>query len=282
MQNIKNHDKVEHIWFAKEIIKAVPNTMGKYEIIDLKAYLELANLSFVITNFKDNFTISSSIIVSDEKYKPLMRAMTRFSRDIMALSMNNLLFKTYPELDKVLQDLEDDFLLKIDIQNLRKELQIFEHKGSKAYELYLRLADYLIDKEYLLQSVALVSEAKGFYLLDLFKSKQSEVKAYIENIEKLIQEGKKKYSYFFLIQDCKKIYGQPKPSAGYMRLIKDKDIIKLAKSSVPYDEAFKEFIFHDLRNTLAHADLMSNIEDAKSEIRQEIDLLLKYGEKFKK
>jgi len=205
MINIKDIRKIEHIWFAKGIIKAEIGIQGKYQIIDLKEYLDLANLSFIITNFKDNFTVSTNIKVSNKKYKPLIDGMNQFSRDIMALSMNNLFFNTYPNLNKVIDDIKDDFLLKDDLLNLQSELETFNCKGKKRYEIYYHLAKILNKKNYLLQAVALISEAKGFYLKSSLKHINNKTKKIFQEIEDKIDKGNNdKITYYHLNQDCKK------------------------------------------------------------------------------
>lgn len=52
IQNFQNSEKVKNIFFAKEIIKHERDSEGLYEIIDLKEYLELANISFLLTSFE--------------------------------------------------------------------------------------------------------------------------------------------------------------------------------------------------------------------------------------
>ncbi len=281
MQNIKDPEKIEYIFFAKEIKK-----FTKYEIIDLKEYLDLASLSFLIKNFSDNYTISSNIKIINPIHKELVEDLSNFSKDIMALSANNLFFNSYPKLDKTLEKMQNDLLLKDDIKLLRKELEIFKYREHKRYKLYYKLAKNLTQKDYLLQSVALIAEAKGFYVKSSFKSISKKIKKYFEKIEEKIEKGQKfnkndKYTYYQLNQECKKIY-----SHRYEYLISEKNknfkyitnnsIIKEIKNSIGFNKKFKDFIWHDLRNQLVHANSIENIADVKSLIIKEINEFEEY------
>ena len=289
MENIKDIQKVEHIWFAKEIVKAGKDIVGKYHLIDLKNYLDLASLSFIIKNFKDNYTIASSIKISGTRYKELITHLNQFSKDIMALSVNNLFYNTYPALDKVLSEMKDDDLLKKDLNELQEALKIFEYHEHKRYKLYFTLAEELKEKGYLLQSVALIAEAKGYYVKSSMKSTSYRVRDYFEEIEKKIEEGveSKKYNYYILNQECKKIYSatkndllipkvradgkKTKPMYKNFKLMKDKSIIEEIKDFIGYKDSFKDFMWHDLRNQLVHANSIENIDNAKKEIDDEIN-----------
>jgi len=83
IQNFQNTNKIQKILFAKEI-----ETYKKYEIIDLKPYLDIANIAFVLTAFERNYTVSSHI--RSKKYESLIQSLNDFSNDIMALNLNNL------------------------------------------------------------------------------------------------------------------------------------------------------------------------------------------------
>ncbi len=284
MENIKNINKVEHIWFAKEIVKAEQGVIGEYHLIDLKKYLDLASLSFIIKNFQDNYTISSNIKISDIRYKSLIEHLNQFSKDIMALSFNNLFYRTYPALDNILTEMKNDFLLKKDLFQLQKELEIFNYHNQKRYMLYFKLAEQLNEKGYLLQAVALIAEAKGFYVKSSIKSVNSEVRNYFENIENKIEnkldfDRYNKYTYYQLNQECKTLYSTRIEKIlsndnffnKSFKYIRDKRLIEIIKKSLGYNRNFNNFIWHDLRNQLVHANSIENINDVKDEIKKEID-----------
>ena len=289
MENIKDIEKIEHIWFAKEIVKAELEITGEYHLIDLKNYLDLASLSFIIKNFKDNYTISSSIKISGDRYKELIVNLNHFSKDIMALSVNNLFYNTYPALDKVLLEMKDDDLLKKDLKELQKALKIFKYHEHKRYILYFRLAKELKEKGYLLQAVALIAEAKGYYVKSSMKSVNSRAKGYFEVIENKIEDEEtfdrySKYTYYQLNQECKTIYStnlnRILTDNNFFRkkfkYIRDRNIIKEIKNNIVYNQEFNDFMWHDLRNQLVHANSIENIDNAKGEIDKEIIEFEKY------
>ncbi|GAB1464836.1 hypothetical protein MASR2M54_03360 [Aliarcobacter cryaerophilus] len=84
IQNFQDTQKLKKILFAKEI-----QAFKEYEIIDLKEYLELANISFVLTTFEKNYTVASHI--KSVKYSKLLKELNDFSNDLMALNIGNLL-----------------------------------------------------------------------------------------------------------------------------------------------------------------------------------------------
>ncbi len=289
MQNIKSFNKIEKILFAKELTKAEKGVKGEYEIIDLKEYLDLANLSFIITNFKDNYTISENIKVEENKYKPLLESFSKFSKDIMALSMNNLFTNTYPNLMMNIQAIKNDFLLKDELEAIENSFsKIFDYRGKKRYITYFELSKELKEKDYLLQSISLLSEAKGFYIKSSMKKISPEIGNYFEEIEEKIieiankterlEEEEQYYNYYQLNQECKKIYSTKKyhlyqkNRAIYQtfKLIKSKEIIKNIKDNIGFNMSFKNFIWYDLRNKLVHANSLENIRNVKESINNDI------------
>ena len=104
IQNFQDTSKIRNILFAKEIIQ-----FKEYEIIDLKEYLDLANISFVLTTFEKNYTVASHI--KSQKYKKLLQKLNDFSNDLMALNLGNLK-KTAKELFDELEKIEDISILE--------------------------------------------------------------------------------------------------------------------------------------------------------------------------
>ena len=89
IRGLGNSSKISKILFAKEI-----DQFKEYEVIDLKQYVDLASFAFVVTNFKDNFTISNHIDISAPKLQGLIKAMKEFSGDILSLSLESLVSKS--------------------------------------------------------------------------------------------------------------------------------------------------------------------------------------------
>ncbi len=84
--SIKDVDKIEHIFFAKEVISA-----KEYEIIDLLDYIGLAKLSFVLENFNTNYTIGNKLSFRNEKYQDLVDNLRIISGHILANSIKTLI-----------------------------------------------------------------------------------------------------------------------------------------------------------------------------------------------
>lgn len=265
MQHIKDNQKIERILFAQEEIKPdkFAKRKGRYEIVDLRDYLDLANLSFIITNFKDNYTISSNIKISNAKYRELIHAMREFSRDILALSMQHFFYTSLPNLKKAIADTENDFILKNDLKKLEEHLKVFDLDDKKKYQVYFSMAKELMSKEYLLQSINLVHEAKLLYLKSAFKSKNLFNYELIEAIER------KKGKTYTLLSECKYIYTSKKIDSKRVAEIQIQNVNKL-KSSLEYNHKFAQFVHDDLRNSLAHADSEQERENVKNEIAKNI------------
>jgi len=86
IQNIQDSEKIEAILFAKEI-----KQYKEYEIIDLKEYLELANLSSMLSSFNQNYTVSSNIHFSNGLYQELAEELNEFSHHFLSNSLKPLI-----------------------------------------------------------------------------------------------------------------------------------------------------------------------------------------------
>lgn len=174
IQNFQNTNKVKKILFAKEVKK-----FKLYEMMDLKEYLDLANISFILTSFEKNYTVANHI--KAKKYKTLIERLNDFSNDIMALSLNNL-FKTTAkelliELDKV-----KDISIQRQAQALKEKIQILTtYEGKKRFQIYFDLAKDLFEKNYMLLSLSLLNESVRLYIKSTIKTNHKES---VEKIEK--------------------------------------------------------------------------------------------------
>ena len=116
-QSLNNTDKIKHIFFAKEI-----KFQEDYEIIDLKEYLELANMSYMLETFDKNYTVSFVAAFKNEDFENLRGELTKFSNDILANSLKAL----ENRFDIVLQYIE----------NIKVEAYVKEFKNSKFFDSY--------------------------------------------------------------------------------------------------------------------------------------------------
>ena len=79
IQNFSNVSQIDQILFAKEIEKS-----KLYEIIDLRQYLDIANIAFVIAAFSQNYTLAQHIRA--KKFESLVNALNDFSNNILSLN----------------------------------------------------------------------------------------------------------------------------------------------------------------------------------------------------
>lgn len=101
MENIQNINKIEHIFFAKEIVPG-----QEYEIIDLKEYLDIANVSIVLSGFNRNYTLAHHIRCLDSDYQRLIDLLSEFSEHILANSIVTLIDSDNALVDRILQTIE--------------------------------------------------------------------------------------------------------------------------------------------------------------------------------
>jgi CRISPR-associated DxTHG motif protein len=270
IQNFQNTQKIQKIFFAKEIIKHEPKQKGLYEMIDLKDYLDLANISFILTTFKKNYTVANHI--KSIKYPDLMNALKDFSNDIMALSLNNLFKSSAQTLIGELKKIDN-----VSVQRQTKELlehiqELTAYEGKKRYQTYFDLSKELFEKNYMLLSLALLFESIRMYIKTTIKKGHPELIGRVET---------------FFEDDLYKI-------GSFCKNLKDKDfrsLTKELKKQIKEEEYeilqtnFKNLNIKDLyeridkkRNNLAHANSDTN---AFQTIKDDIQKLLKeYEDNF--
>jgi CRISPR-associated DxTHG motif protein len=268
IQNIKNIDKVKHIFFAKEKIKADKNTIGKYKIIDLLNYLDLANVSFLVTNFKDNYTTSRHIQVKNEEYKNLIESMNKFSADLMALSLENLLEnsskKLLYEIDNLLED--KNRVLSSELKELKKHLKNIFSKKAHRYETYFYLAKDLEEKGYLALTLSLLFEGFGFYLKTSFSNYDTDIENTINKYEKKIISKQPKNDeypdrladYYDITNACRTFIIKDEDK-NRNNIFKSKEQKKTIYKQLKKIKTFEDIKFFnqsitDLRNNLLHAN----------------------------
>ena len=257
IQNFKDTSKISKILFAKEIVQ-----FKEYEIIDLKEYLDLANIAFVLSTFEKNYTVASHI--KSVKYKKLLGELNDFSNDLMALNLGNL-FKTANdliiELDKV-----EEVSIKTQAQSLKKTIEeLSDFKGKKRYLVYYELSKNLFDKKYMLLSLALLYESIRMYIKSAIKKEHKQL---VEDIEKEFDNDLYKIGDFFKNLDKEYDYNQK------AKKIVDKQqytILKKAYDKLGLKELYKNI--NNKRNNLAHANSGVSFDYIEKDIAS---LLFKY------
>ncbi len=255
IQNFQDTQKIKKILFAKEI-----QAFKEYEIIDLKEYLELANISFVLTTFEKNYTVASHI--KSVKYSKLLKELNDFSNDLMALNIGNLL-KTSKELIEELDKI-DDISIKTQAETLKLVIQqLTDFKNKKRYLVYYQLSKNLFEKEYMLLSLALLYESIRMYIKSYIKNKYIDL---VEDIELQLNYDLYKIGSFFKNLSWRNYSQFQNQNKTNLNII-ESDYIKLANS---YPKHLNQ-LYSDIdkkRNNLAHANSNGKFEDIKKSIKE--------------
>ena len=255
IQNFQDTQKIKKILFAKEI-----QVFKEYEIIDLKEYLELANISFVLTTFEKNYTVASHI--KSVKYSKLLKELNDFSNDLMALNIGNLL-KTSKELIEELDKI-DDISIKTQANTLKLIIQkLIDFKNKKRYMVYYQLSKNLFEKEYMLLSLALLYESIRMYIKSYIKNKYIDL---VEDIELQLNYDLYKIGSFFKNLSWRNYSQFQNQNKTNLNII-ESDYIKLANS---YPKHLNQ-LYSDIdkkRNNLAHANSNGKFEDIKKSIKE--------------
>ena len=255
IQNFQDTQKIKKILFAKEIL-----AFKEYEIIDLKEYLDLANISFVLTTFEKNYTVASHI--KSVKYNKLLKELNDFSNDLMALNIGNLL-KTSKDLIEELDKI-DDISIKTQANTLKLIIQkLIDFKNKKRYMVYYQLSKNLFEKEYMLLSLALLYESIRMYIKSYIKNKHLDL---VEDIERQLNHDLYKIGDFFKNLSWRSYSQFLKQNKTKLNII-ESDYIKLANS---YPSRLKQ-LYSDIdkkRNNLAHANSNGKFEDIKKSIKE--------------
>jgi len=285
IQNIKQKNKIKFILFAKEIVKPIKenNFVGKYDIIDLRQYLDLANITYALSTFTKNYTISSTIKTSNEEYNNFLDELNKFSYHILANSLKELksisinLYKRiddimknqYSEKDKVVFKTVEKYLIEL------KEHMKYIGKISNLKEDYKRLyhfAENMNEKGYLLNAITLLSEAMGMYCAYVL-SQDEEIKNYIEEYKK-----SNKYKAYELSNNSKNILRYKNGYKGLYLYNEDKRKAKKITNKIKNMEFLNEEKIVDLvkkidnlRNNLAHGNSSEAIADVEQKIKNYLE-----------
>lgn len=263
--SIKDTDKVEHIFFAKEIINA-----KEYEIIDLLDYIGLAKLSFVLQNFSTNYTVGNHVSFRNEKYQELVDSLRIISGHILGNSIkrlidgdNSLIMETISKLRELEQTDNKIKTFSVYINAIIKHLQkIQDLEGREEYVKLFKFSEMMKEREYLLNSITLLNESVGMYCVEKIKKVSSEVS---QKIEIFMQSESSSYKLSHQSKNLVKLKGG---FTGYYlsEVLPKEEIIQALK--VQNNEPLIELIanIENLRNNLAHGNSSEKIDNVKWEI----------------
>jgi len=182
IQNIKNPSKIKHILFAQEI---VPNK--EYKIIDLRDYLGLAKLTFVLANFNENYTIGNQLIFNNPNYQELVDRLRIISGHILGNSIkalidgdDSLVEQTVKQFEALMQSDQNIKNFSSQIDEIIKHLQnIQDLKNEEHYMKLFKLSQMMSKREYLLNSITLLNESIGLYCAKKLGSISDEIQKHI-------------------------------------------------------------------------------------------------------
>lgn len=256
IQNFQDTSKIKQIFFAKEIVQ-----YKEYEIIDLKEYLDLANISFVLTTFEKNYTVASHI--KSEKYKKLLKELNDFSNDLMALNIGNLK-KTANELIIELNKIEEISIEKQALKLKETVQQLSNFENNDLYFYYYQLSKTLFEKNYILLSLTLLYESTVLFIVFSIEKKNNEIYKKLEN------HFKNKFSekYIYQLGDLlKNLHRNFVDNNKINRnLLNEKEYLLLQNSykSLNIQKLSKDI--NDKRNNLAHANSIKSFQDISQEV----------------
>lgn len=275
IQNFSNPNKIEKILFAKEVEK-----LTQYEIIDLKEYLDLANISFIMTSFNDNYTITNHINAG-KKYENLLRALKTFSNNIMALNINSLLPDSTQNLINELQKLTDinDIAIKSQADKLqaylKKLLNVYNDK--EMFETYYFLANDLIGKNYMLLGLILLYEGvRDYVVYKMFKAKNDLMSKVEEYYELDYYDRNRPYDEYAIREFCMGLRFKEKNKEYKNILNKNQNFLKNQYKELYtafYEiEKIKKIIdffrnIDEVRNSLSHANSDESIINSQDKIK---------------
>lgn len=273
IQNFSNVSQIDQILFAKEIEKS-----KLYEIIDLRQYLDIANIAFVIAAFSQNYTLAQHIRA--KKFESLVNALNDFSNNILSLNIAKLK-SSHSELIKEL-DRIDDIALISRARDLKDRLNKICDWSDSAYIFRYKLAKDMFKKGYLLQSLVLLFESVNSYIVGVFERNIPVVfKKILDECSKKKERKNYKISNFF-VQALKvgsnttneEFLGKTNQNLKYLDLTNsDIDSIRLVVET-KFGSSYELTNYHErlyrLRNDFAHGNIS---EEEFSHIKQEIKKL---------
>lgn len=272
-KNLQNEKNVKHIFFAKEIYRSSKDDpeLNKYEIIDLKEYLEIANLSLMLENFSDNYTLTSNTEFGNEEYQELTESLRDVSNAFLANSIKrlyeaNLLKKTKLSLEKISKKeifigYKSSFDKTIDHINYLLKLE-----ELNSYERLYSMSKLMNEKGYLLNAITLIHEAVGFYCVESLKNLSEKIKnsfeSYLQTKATDTNYNLSKFATTFVEKGhLKRGYKEDK-----ILHKKHDDIIRGFLREISGLSSFQQYIkdVKNFRNNLTHANSSDKIENSKS------------------
>jgi CRISPR-associated DxTHG motif protein len=273
------HKSLKHIFFAKEITFA-----KEYEIIDLRNYIDLANINYTLQNFKSSYSLLETPKVAKKEYRELLKDIHEFSKLMVGnlfgelLKPNSISEQLLEKVQGLLKSEDKTFnsVLK-DIENHLKQILEIANSNDR-YEQFYKLSKIFKERKFYLNSSILLNEAVGQYFGRYVKNLNiSEVKQIVAE-----KESNEKFDYE-LTQSCKGIFQQINdPDFSQMFLNRGKQITEKIreriKTNINEKNRARIVVFINdlktLRNSISHGNLGStsiNIDEELERLVKEFD-----------
>lgn len=265
-KNFSDNNKVKGIFFAKEI-----KYKEKYEIIDLKEYLEIANMAFMLENFNENYTISTTSSFTNKNFESLRKLLVDLSNHILSNSLKKIFRGRYLEniiknIDTVLDD-RLNLTFKNSLENIKNHIKYLQKlEGRSDHERLYQMSNILFQKGYLLNAITLLYESIGSCCVEIIKIISDNTKNYIEKY----CNNQKNTSTYELTNNCLNIIKAANHQCGNNKNFSD-DILKEVKNYINTRGGIKKIINYIenveyLRNNLAHGNSGTKIDDVKDKL----------------
>ncbi len=253
-QYIKNNEKIEHIFFTKEIV-----LFKEYKIIDLKENFEAINFSFLLSSFNNNYTVPSNLQFKNIDYQELVYKLSKFS-EYFSSNLKQLLESSLIDeiidnaksiVDTDLENVNSDILILID--NMK---YIHSLKGESEWIRFYEFSKLMNSINNQLNAVMFLNDAVGFYCLDSL-NKIDEVSKYIKKYKNKIKSDNSKYSIYRLINDTKNFIKYDRNNRSFIYTDNLAEIINKYLKTIPELSYFQNFIkkLESLRNNMIHSSV---------------------------
>ncbi len=242
------------IIFAKQVIEH-----KKYEYINLDEYLDIVQLSLLLTGFIRTLNFVDSIDIKGFETLPFANfSKALLSNDFYTLqsSYKNLLITV----KRAKEDKRFDHLKEL-FEDVEKTLSVFDDFSQKPiYKQYLIVADLMFEKNYILLSLTYLFEAIRFYCSYVFYKK------------KIINDyAWKNFDTYKLNQDVISFITQ-KSIENYRPNFYDNKVKTLYKDNKALFEKITQqyILLKELRNKLTHVNLQKHSPDIKKQLKKQL------------
>jgi hypothetical protein len=287
VNSLKRNDKIKNILFAEEIKRN-----KKYKIIDLNEYLELANLSFILTLFKENYSVSNHINIKSNEYKKIIKLMREFSVNLMGLSLEKLLNKVVhdlkEELENLLKNRQSVLLFENEIKDIINILENIYTPKSNEYKTYYYVAKDVAsdEKGYLAVAISLIFEGISFYLHSNLRDFSPKLEVFFKTLEQ--NKNSSNFTDYDILDLCRNVFNfskeKFKPSnkiKNYVTIEIKNELYKAKFYILKKYGYFSDIRNHPLirllnnsrtiRNNLLHANSSVPIDNIKEKVNSLLD-----------